>query len=152
MANKPPAGPSGCIFCDKPAQAIDAENLIVHRGERAFVLMNLYPYNNGHLMIAPYKHTSTLGELGEETMLEIMTLTVAAQQALGRAFGPHGYNIGMNLGRVAGAGIADHLHLHIVPRWNGDSNFMTVTGETRVLPEGLESTYQKILNAWRGNE
>jgi ATP adenylyltransferase len=142
-------GPSGCIFCDKPAEQNDPANLIVHRGKTAFVLMNLFPYNNGHLMIAPYKHTSSLVDLDDETRLEIMSLSCEAQRALEVAFKPEGYNLGMNLGKVAGAGIADHLHLHIVPRWNGDTNFMPVLADTKVLPDSLESSYIKIVEAWK---
>jgi ATP adenylyltransferase len=142
-------GPSGCIFCDKPAQQEDKANLIVHRGKTAFVLMNLFPYNNGHLMIAPYKHTSSLADLDDEARLEIMSLSCEAQRALETAFRPEGYNLGMNLGKVAGAGIADHLHLHIVPRWNGDTNFMPVLADTKVLPDSLESSYTKIVEAWK---
>lgn len=148
MDETPAPGAAGCIFCDKPAQDNDRKNLIVYRGENAFVLMNLFPYNNGHLMIAPYKHTSRLADLDDAALLEIMSLTVRAQAALKIAFGPDGYNVGMNLGRVAGAGIADHLHQHIVPRWNGDSNFMPVIGETKVLPDSLDNSYAKIRSAW----
>jgi ATP adenylyltransferase len=151
MDDKPPRGPSGCIFCDKPIDNADRDNLIIHRGKSAFVLMNLYPYNNGHLMIAPYRHTSNLADLDDAELLEIMQLTVKSQAALRRAFAPDGYNIGMNLGRVGGAGIADHLHQHIVPRWNGDSNFMAVIGETKVLPDSLENGYIKICDAWEKN-
>jgi len=148
---KPPMGPTGCIFCDKSAVDADRENLIIHRGACAFVLMNLYPYNSGHLMIAPYRHTSVLADLDDTTLMEIVHLTLKAQGALHSAFGPDGYNIGMNLGRVAGAGIADHLHQHIVPRWNGDSNFMPVIGETKVMPDSLDNSYLKICNAWDKN-
>jgi len=145
-------GPEGCIFCDKSSDIHDKENLIIHRGETAFVLLNLYPYNNGHLMVAPYLHTSSLSDLSDEALLEIVKLTRKAQETLAKAYHPHGYNIGMNLGAVAGAGIADHLHQHIVPRWNGDANFMPVIGETKVLPESLEQSYEKILNAWNSEE
>jgi ATP adenylyltransferase len=146
--NPPKPGPKGCIFCDKPDENDDSTNLIVYRGNDAFVLMNLFPYNNGHLMVAPYLHTSSLAELPDATLLEIMQLTQAAQEALRVSFRPDGYNIGMNLGTVAGAGIADHLHMHIVPRWNGDANFMPVIGETKVLPDSLENSYRKIREAW----
>jgi ATP adenylyltransferase len=133
-----PQDGSGCIFCDKAASPDDDRNLVVHRGQSAFVLLNLFPYNNGHLMVAPYRHTSRLEELDDSALLELMTLTRQAQMALDRAFHPHGYNLGMNLGTVAGAGIADHLHLHIVPRWNGDTNFMPVLADVKVLPDSLE--------------
>lgn len=142
-------GPTGCIFCDKPAEDDDRQNLIVHRGKTAFVLMNLFPYNNGHLMVAPYKHTASLADLDNETLLEMMTLARNSQDALQIAFHPEGYNLGMNLGKVAGAGIADHLHLHIVPRWNGDTNFMPVLAETKVLPDSLQGSYDKIVKAWK---
>ena len=143
-----PADGSGCIFCDKAAQDADDKNLIVHRGTHAFVLLNLFPYNNGHLMVAPYQHTASLGDLGDATALELMTLARQAQAALERAFHPHGYNLGMNLGTVAGAGIADHLHLHVVPRWNGDTNFMPVLADVKVLPDSLENSARKLRAAW----
>ncbi|HEY3328749.1 MAG TPA: HIT domain-containing protein [Capsulimonadaceae bacterium] len=137
-----------CIFCDKAADDDDQRNLILYRGRTAFVLLNLYPYNNGHLMIAPYQHTCKLTELSDETMLEIMQLTRDAQLALKGAFAPDGYNVGINLGAIAGAGIADHMHQHIVPRWGGDSNFMHVIGDTKVMPDSLENSYRKIKEAW----
>jgi ATP adenylyltransferase len=148
MDDAPKPGPTGCIFCDKSADNNDVKDLIIYRGKLAFVLMNLYPYNSGHLMIAPYRHTAILSELSDDIMLEMMQLTARAQQALSRAFHPDGYNIGINLGRVAGAGIADHIHQHIVPRWNGDSNFMPVLAETKVMPDSLENSYRKIVDAW----
>ena len=141
-------GASGCIFCDKAAAHDDDRNLIVHRAERAFVLLNLFPYNNGHLMVVPYRHTADLADLDQPTLLELMTLARQAQAALGRAFHPDGYNLGMNLGQAAGAGIADHLHLHIVPRWGGDTNFMPVLADVKVLPDSLESSCRKIRAAW----
>ncbi len=143
-----PSGATGCIFCDKAAQDDDTANLLVHRGVHAFVLLNLFPYNNGHLMVAPYQHTASLADLDDATTLELMTLAKQAQSALGRAFHPEGYNLGMNLGTVAGAGIADHLHLHVVPRWNGDTNFMPVLADVKVLPDALETSAQKIRDAW----
>ncbi len=133
-----------CIFCDKPAQNRDAENLIVYRGETSFVIFNRYPYNNGHLMVVPFRHTSDLAELSAEEKLELMDLLIASQQALTEIMSPHGFNIGMNLGLVAGAGVKDHLHFHIVPRWNGDTNFMPVLSDTKVISEGLEQTYRKL--------
>ena len=143
-----PSGATGCIFCDKAAQDEDEANLIVCRGRQAFVLLNLFPYNNGHLMVAPYQHTARLDELDDAATLEMMTLVKQAQAALHEAFRPEGYNLGMNLGRSAGAGIADHLHLHIVPRWNGDTNFMPVLAEVKVLPDALQSSAEKIRRAW----
>jgi len=138
----------GCIFCDKPNENNDAENLILHRGRSSFVLLNLYPYNNGHLMVAPYLHTATLDDLDDAALLEMMTLTRAAQVVVRSAYGAHGFNIGMNLGAVAGAGIADHLHMHVVPRWNGDTNFMPVIGDTKVMPDTLAGSYAKLKAAW----
>ena len=139
---------SGCIFCDKAGETDDDRNLIVHRGAHAFVLLNLFPYNNGHLMVAPYQHTARLDDLDDAATLEIMTLARRAQAALARAFHPHGYNLGMNLGTVAGAGIADHLHLHIVPRWDGDTNFMPVLADVKILPDSLENSARKLREAW----
>lgn len=140
--------PPGCIFCVKPAESRDADNYIVHRGTHAFVMLNAFPYNSGHLMVAPYRHTADFPGLSPEEVQDVMALAQQSLRALDRAFHPHGYNIGMNLGQVAGAGIADHLHLHVVPRWNGDTNFMPVLAETRVLPEALAETYRKLTEAW----
>lgn len=139
---------TGCVFCDKAASADDGANLIVHRGNYCFVLLNLFPYNNGHLLVVPYLHTATLADLSVPTALELMTLTQAAQAALAKAMHPEGYNLGMNLGTAAGAGIADHLHLHVVPRWNGDTNFMPVLADVKVLPDALENTCRKLREAW----
>ncbi len=143
-----PDAPGGCVFCDKAAQADDDANLIVHRGRAAFVLLNLFPYNNGHLMVAPYAHTADFAGLDSATLGEMMALAQQAQAALETAFHPEGYNIGMNLGRAGGAGIADHLHLHLVPRWNGDTNFMPVLGDVKVLPDALEASARKVRAAW----
>ena len=126
------------------------ENLIVAKGKKAFVLMNIYPYNNGHLMIAPYEHVAKFETLDPETTTEIMSLLQRAMNALNTAFKPHGFNVGMNLGEAAGAGIAQHLHMHVVPRWIGDSNFMPVIGEVKVMPDTLEHSYEKIVAAWEG--
>jgi ATP adenylyltransferase len=139
--------PKGCIFCDMPREERDAENLILHRGETAFVMLNAFPYNNGHLMVAPYRHTAELESLTQAERDELMAHAQQMVRLLGAAFGPDGYNLGMNLGRVAGAGIADHLHLHLVPRWNGDTNFMPVIADTKVLPDSLQSSYQKLREA-----
>jgi ATP adenylyltransferase len=140
------AGPKdeGCIFCAKPAQDRDEENLLLLRGERVFVLMNLYPYNSGHLMVAPYAHLPTIQELDAETLTELMTTAQRCLAALNEALHPQGYNMGINQGAVAGAGIADHVHYHIVPRWNGDTNFMPVLADTKVMPEYLQTTYRQI--------
>ncbi|NOZ62146.1 MAG: HIT domain-containing protein [Calditrichaeota bacterium] len=135
---------SECIFCEKPAQQRDEENLILYRGKTCFIIFNRFPYNNGHLMIVPFKHTSDLNDLSAEEKLELMNLLIASQRALSELMSPQGFNIGMNLGLVAGAGVKDHLHFHIVPRWNGDTNFMPVLAETKVISEGLEQTYRKL--------
>ena len=139
-----------CIFCEKPQQESDCANLIVHRGEHCFVIVNAFPYNNGHLMVIPYLHTADFTELPPDTLQEMMRMTRLAILALQCAMRPDGFNVGMNIGRAAGAGIAEHLHLHIVPRWNGDTNFMPVVGNTRVLPESLERTWEKVHAAFNG--
>jgi ATP adenylyltransferase len=135
---------SGCIFCVKPREDRDAENYVLYRGEFAFILLNLYPYNNGHLMVAPYRHIADLSLLSEEEQAEIMKLTTLACKLLKTACRPDGFNVGANLGQVAGAGIADHLHVHIVPRWNGDTNFMPVISDTKILPQSLADTYAAL--------
>jgi ATP adenylyltransferase len=134
----------GCIFCAKPAKQRDEENLILYRGERCFVLMNLFPYNNGHLMIAPYAHVPSIEELDAATLTELMSTAQRCLAALRAAMNPQGFNLGINQGAVAGAGIADHVHLHIVPRWNGDTNFMPVLADVKVMPDFLQHTYQQI--------
>ncbi len=133
-----------CIFCAKPAEDDDESNLIVHRGERCFVILNLYPYTNGHLMVAPYAHTASLPELDPATTAEMMALAKRSMRLLERAYEPHGYNVGFNQGRVAGAGVEHHIHMHVVPRWGGDTNFMPVLGDTRVLPQTLEQSYEAL--------
>jgi len=139
----------GCIFCIKGAENKDAENYIIHRGKLNFVLLNLYPYTNGHLMIAPYQHVGTLAETPAETLAEMMRLTQRAEINLREAYLPHGFNFGMNIGQSAGAGVAGHIHMHMLPRWTGDANFMSTIGETRVLPEELPVTYKKLTRlAW----
>ena len=134
----------GCIFCDKVTEGRDADNLIVHRGQRAFIMLNLYPYNSGHVMVAPFLHTADLAALPPEVSADLWQLAQRCVAALSAEYGPDGYNLGMNLGRVAGAGVPDHLHLHIVPRWNGDTNFMPVLAETKVMPESPEQTYARL--------
>lgn len=134
----------GCIFCDKPQQSDDCENLIVHRGSHCFVIMNKFPYNNGHLMVVPYRHEADIENLSAAENQEMMALLRAAIKALRQVMSPHGFNVGMNMGRVAGAGIDDHLHFHIVPRWDGDTNFMPITGHTKVVSEGLWETWEKL--------
>ncbi|MBI4260872.1 MAG: HIT domain-containing protein [Actinobacteria bacterium] len=134
---------TGCIFCELPERD-DAEALILYRGERGFVVLNAYPYNPGHLMVAPFRHVADLGELDDDEVLDVGRLLQVAERTLREEMSPDGFNLGMNLGRVAGAGVPGHLHWHVVPRWNGDTNFMPVVGETRVLPESLEDTYRKL--------
>lgn len=136
--------PDGCIFCDKPEQSQDRENLILYRGEWCFVIMNFYPYNNGHVMIVPYRHVSALETLSNDERNEMMMILSKAGEIIKQTMSPEGMNIGMNLGKTAGAGIDDHLHFHIVPRWNGDTNFMPVFAHTRVLPQGLFETWDML--------
>lgn len=135
---------AGCIFCTKAAEHDDEKNLILVRARRCFVIMNLFPYNNGHLMIVPYEHVPTIQDLDTATLTEMMTTSQRCLTALGEAMHPQGYNLGINQGTVAGAGIADHVHMHIVPRWNGDTNFMPVLADVKVMPDFLEHTYQQI--------
>jgi ATP adenylyltransferase len=135
---------SDCLFCDAAADSHDEENLILYRGDRALVMLNLYPYNTGHLMVAPLSHGADLARLRPDESAEMWRLTQLAVAALGQEYRPDGFNVGMNLGRVAGAGVPDHLHLHVVPRWNGDTNFMPITADTKVLPEGLGDTYRRL--------
>jgi ATP adenylyltransferase len=137
----------GCIFCVFPAEKNDEERLILHRGERAYLILNAYPYSNGHLMVTPYRHTADLNDLDDAEMLEMMALTRMAVNLLKKAFRPDGFNIGINMGRVAGAGIADHVHIHVVPRWSGDTNFMPVLGDVRVIPESLQAVYGALKQA-----
>ena len=137
------AEPGACVFCDAPATA-DGRALIVHEGETAYVILNLFPYTSGHLMVVPRRHVSTLAALQPEELGEIGSLTQLAERALTETYHPEGINIGINLGRSAGAGIVDHLHAHLVPRWTGDTNFMTVVGEARVLPEELAATAARL--------
>jgi len=139
---------SECIFCAKPAEGDDEANLIVHRGERCFVILNKFPYTNGHLMVAPYEHTGALQELGAETIAEMMSLAQRAMSALESSYSPHGYNVGFNQGRVAGAGVEHHIHMHVVPRWGGDTNFMPVLGDTRVMNQTLEDSFETVRKAF----
>jgi ATP adenylyltransferase len=138
-----------CIFCAQPALDDDAA-LIVHRGERCFVMLNAFPYASGHVMVAPYEHTADLAGLDEATSLELMSLTQDSLRAIRTTYRPDGFNVGANLGTVAGAGVADHVHMHAVPRWEGDTNFMPVLGEVRVLPESLQDTHRKLKEAFAG--
>jgi ATP adenylyltransferase len=134
----------GCIFCTKPVQKTDRDNLILFRGEKTFVILNLYPYNNGHLMVVPYRHTADCCELDEHTTAELWHFVTRCKHILTEAFHPEGFNIGMNMGRAAGAGIDRHIHMHIVPRWNGDTNFMPVVGETKVISQCVLETYDVL--------
>lgn len=133
-----------CIFCDKLQSTEDEANHLLYRGEKAFVLLNLYPYTNGHLLVAPKRHVGDLADLTREEMLELGETTRQMVEVLRKAFRPDGFNIGVNLGTIAGAGVPGHFHVHIVPRWAGDTNFMPVLGEVRVISEGLETTYRKL--------
>lgn len=139
----------GCVFCDTSSTEHDEQNLLLCRGRRVFILMNLYPYNPGHVMIAPYRHVDDLGKLSAEEQLELIQEAARSMRLLRGVMNPDGFNLGMNQGKVAGAGIEDHLHLHVVPRWNGDTNFMPIVGQTRVIPEGLAATYQKLAPVFR---
>jgi ATP adenylyltransferase len=139
---------SACIFCDALTR-IDDQPLVVHRGQRAYVILNKYPYNNGHVMVVPHRHAGRLSDFGAEELAEMMTLAQAVERALGGLYHPHGFNMGVNVGTAAGAGVLDHLHLHIVPRWLGDTNFMSVFGDTRVLPEDLTTTAARVREALR---
>jgi ATP adenylyltransferase len=137
--------PPGCVFCTAdtgtdPGQAA----LVVHRGTTCLVILNLFPYNNGHLMVVPGRHIATLAEATPDELHEMMQLTQRAEIVLRTAYQPHGINVGINIGRAAGAGLAEHLHIHLVPRWNGDTNFMTTVGESRVLPESLDATAMRL--------
>ena len=134
----------GCFLCDKPKSKDDKKNLILYRGESNFILLNAYPYNPGHLLIAPYRHTGELDDLTDKESNEHFKLIKLAVKLLTKTLQPGGYNVGMNLGRIAGAGLADHIHSHIVPRWQGDTNFMPVLADTKVLPEALTATYKKM--------
>jgi ATP adenylyltransferase len=133
-----------CIFCEKAASSDDRGNFVVLRAERNFAILNLYPYTSGHLMIVPYEHVQTLEDADPETLAEMMRLTTRAEQALRRLYHPDGLNLGMNIGQAAGAGVAGHIHMHVLPRWSGDVSFMTTVAETRVLPETLETTYERL--------
>jgi ATP adenylyltransferase len=139
--------PEGCLLCTKQQEPRkkDRQNYVLHRGANCYVLLNLFPYTNGHMMVTPYKHVASLDGLDDKSLHEMMALVQASVAALNKAFSPAGFNIGMNLGKIAGAGIADHLHIHVVPRWQGDVNFMSVLAETRLIPEALDVTYDKLL-------
>jgi ATP adenylyltransferase len=136
--------PDGCIFCMMLASDDDKSCLILHRGRKAFVVLNRYPYNNGHLMVVPHDHVNTLEDLDDDTLMELMQLVNKGMAALRETMSPHGFNIGVNLGKAAGAGIDDHVHVHVVPRWDGDTNFMAVLAGTRMMPEMLDQTCSRL--------
>jgi ATP adenylyltransferase len=138
-----------CIFCAVLAQDRDAENYVVHRARHNFVMLNRYPYTSGHVMVAPYVHVPTLEEAPEEALTEMILLMRDCEKYLRALYRAEGLNLGLNIGRSAGAGVAGHIHAHVLPRWIGDANFMTATGETRVLPEDLQVTYDRLLPAFR---
>ncbi len=133
-----------CIFCAKPAADDDEANLIVHRGQHCFVILNLFPYTNGHLMVAPYEHIGALQDLDAKTVAEMMALAQTAMRQLEEVYSPHGYNVGFNQGRIAGAGFENHIHMHVVPRWGGDTNFMPVLADTRVMPQTPQQSYEAL--------
>ena len=136
-----------CVFCDiLQNSASDEDNFILHRAEFNFIILNIYPYISGHIMIVPYEHTDALDKISKETSDELMDLAKKCQTVLREVYQPHGFNLGMNFGKSAGAGVAEHIHTHILPRWTGDANFMTAIGETRTIPESLKDTYEKLVN------
>lgn len=136
-----------CIFCDKVKNDKDKENYVLLRGKNAFVILNTFPYNNGHLMVAPYKHVPDLESLEENELGELMGLVKKSTQILKKALNPEGFNIGINMGKVAGAGVEEHIHIHIVPRWGGDTSFISTVGDTKIIPESLDDTFKKLLTA-----
>jgi ATP adenylyltransferase len=138
----------GCVFCTRPSQTDGPKNLILARGQRAYVILNLYPYTSGHLMVVPFTHQPSLEMLDAVTRAEMMELMTHAVEVLRFIYHPQGFNLGANIGEFAGAGIAEHVHLHVVPRWAGDTNFMTTLGDTRVIPENLEETYRRVREGW----
>jgi len=140
---------NGCVFCMAQEMQDGAENLIAYRSGHAYVILNRFPYTSGHIMVNPFKHVSTLEELDPETRAEMMELTTNCTTILKKIYNPQGFNVGINMGEAAGAGIPGHVHIHIIPRWMGDTNFMTSVGETRILPEALEKTYERIRNEFQ---
>jgi ATP adenylyltransferase len=138
---------TGCLFCNKNGEGRDRDNLILYRSSHSFIILNLYPYNNGHLMVVPYAHTSNVDQLDAESLADMMLQVKRSVSALRRAMNPNGFNIGINIGHAAGAGVADHVHMHVVPRWVGDSNFIPVLAETRLIPEDLNQTYERLIEA-----
>ena len=141
--------PAGCILCDKPQQNNDKENLILYRGKYNFIMMNAYPYNPGHLMIAPYRHIARLEDFNPDELHDHIEVLTIANKVLREVINPDGFNIGINLGKVAGAGIDDHIHSHIVPRFNGDTNYMPVIGDVKVIPEAMAATYDRLKEGFK---
>ena len=139
-----------CVFCSAQSQEDSAENLIAYRGQRAYVILNRYPYTSGHLMVVPFEHKATLEELDPLTRAEMMELTALCMTVLREVYNPQAFNMGANIGEAAGAGVKEHVHIHVVPRWAGDTNFMSVLGESRVLPESLANTYQRLKQGFEG--
>lgn len=139
---------NGCIFCSRATMDDNVENLILHRGQHAFVILNRFPYTNGHTMVVPFEHKASLEDLDEATRNELMQLTTQTLAVMRNAYNAESFNIGVNIGEAAGAGIAEHIHVHIVPRWTGDTSFMTTSADTRVLPESLEETYRRLRTEW----
>jgi ATP adenylyltransferase len=140
-----------CVFCNEMSRSDGFENLILFRGRRAFIILNRYPYTSGHLMVVPNDHLASLEDLDAETRAEMMELTAQSMVVLREVYQPQGFNLGVNIGVAAGAGVLDHVHLHVVPRWGGDTNFMSALADTRILPETLENSYTRIQNAWGVN-
>ena len=141
--------PEGCILCDKPKENKDVQNYILYRGKSNFVMLNSYPYNPGHLMVAPYEHIANLEELSDEVLQEHWRMVNLSLKILRQVFKPGGFNVGINMGRVAGAGVEKHVHTHIVPRWNGDTNFMQIMADVKVMPQALAETYDKLKGKFR---
>ena len=141
------SGESGCVFCAAPKMR-DEDALIVYRAERSYVILNKYPYNTGHLMIVPYRHVASIEDLSDEELREMAMLVKKSLRVLREVYKPHGFNVGVNIGEAAGAGIAGHVHIHVVPRWRGDANFMLTTGGVKVMPESLDQTFKKVKGAF----
>ncbi|MEO6891153.1 MAG: HIT domain-containing protein [Ktedonobacteraceae bacterium] len=137
----------GCIFCTKPAADRDVENHILHRGERCYMMLNLYPYSNGHLMVVPYQHLNSIEKLEAATLVDMLAQVQLAQRVIRATMHPDGFNMGINEGKAAGAGYEEHVHLHVVPRWNGDTNFMPVLADVKVMPEHIDTVYQQLKQA-----
>ncbi len=139
----------GCLFCNRLKEDDGQDNLILHRGSHAFVILNRYPYNNGHMMVVPFAHEASIDDLASETLNEMMALSSESVSVLRKTYGAEAFNLGINIGEDAGAGIADHVHIHVLPRWSGDTSFTAATAETRVIPEALEVTYDRLRQGWK---